>query len=65
MCGHTKEDLVYGHLSDWIVKSVEFRNFVRMPSSQAVLGGRSREGAVVCTNGAGGQCNILLTLFHE
>ena len=46
MCGHTKEDLVYGHLSDWIVKSVEFRNFVRMPSSQAVLGGRRREGCV-------------------
>ena len=46
MCGHKKEDLVYGHLSDWIVKSVEFRNFVRMPSSQAALGGRSREGCV-------------------
>ena len=41
-----KNYLVYGHLSDWMVKSVEFRNFLRVPSSQAVLGGRSREGAV-------------------
>ena len=62
MCGRTKEDLVYGHLSDWIVKSVEFRNFVRMSSSQALLGEGVERG--LCTNGAGGQCNILLTLFH-
>ena len=58
MCGRTKEDLVYGHLSDWIVKSVEFRNFVRMPS-------RGKEERGLCTNGADGQCNILLTLVHE